>query len=158
MERALNIASAVAAVMLLGLFSGWIRSYWIYDQISWGAKGWAWMPYPATHMFSKWPPAAPEGTVGVFLITRGELYLNSYSYSAARLTASHGHAWRSDDNIIPSFSYFYAKTGDMERDGTWRVVQGSVRIWAVVLFVGLLPAVWAVKKRRSPSGSERSGG
>ncbi len=138
----------VSAALLAAVLALWLRSYWIYDQVSWGTNGWTWIPYPKAYQFSRWPPAAPDGTVWKVLTVDGKLYFNSDSYREAPFRSARGSGWQSDNNIIPSFSYLYATTGDMTREGTWTVIQASVRLWAIATILGVLPVAWGVRRRR----------
>ena len=143
-----TITVGVSAALLAAVLALWLRSYWIYDQGYWGTNGWTWVPYPKAYPFSRWPPAAPDGTVWKVLTVGGKLVFNGKSYREAPYRSAPGSGWQSDSNIIPSFSYLYVTTMDMTRDGTWTVIQVSVPLWAIATILGVLPVAWAVRRRR----------
>jgi hypothetical protein len=84
------------------------------------------------------------------LTSFGKILLKQAVYSEDPLpaTGAQGQGWYSDDNAIPSFSYFHAVTGDMTRKGHWTVRQVTIRHWALVLLFALLPAAWLFARRR----------
>ena len=152
-RRLLGITSALSTLACLGVLASWVRSYRVYDQVACAdtlaAHSCSWNAYPSAHQFTRWPPAAPEGAVGTVLTSLGKVSVSWNSYSAAPHRSAWGYGWRSDTNIIPSFSYFYAKTGDMVRAGSWTVIQASVRHWALATIFSVAPVVWVWKRRRS---------
>lgn len=83
------------------------------------------------------------------LTSFGKILLERRTYDGEPLrVAAHGSGWSSDDNAIPSFSYFHAVTGDMTRSGQWTIRQVTLRHWALVLLFAVLPAAWLLAKPR----------
>jgi hypothetical protein len=126
----------------------------VYDQLSCGSPSdryrCTWKSYGAAFQFPRWPPAIPDGAWGALLTSFGKILLREAVYSEEPLPAAgaRGYGWSSDSNIIPSFSYFYAVTGDMTRDGHWTVRQATVRHWALMLVFAIVPAAWMVARSR----------
>jgi len=104
--------------------------------------------YAASFPFPAWPPGIPNGSSGAVLTSGGKVLLQQAVYVEAPLHQAQGYAWSSDDNVLPSFSYVHAVTGDMSRSGHWIVRQATVRHWAVLSLFVILPAVWLVVSRR----------
>jgi len=106
--------------------------------------------YAASFPFPAWPPGIPENSSGAVLTSAGKVLLQQAIYMEEPLheTGAQGYSWASDDNVVPSFSYLHAVTGDMTRSGHWIVRQATVRHWAVASLFVILPAVWLVVLRR----------
>jgi hypothetical protein len=100
--------------------------------------------YGASFSFTHWPLGIPAGASQAVLVCNGKILLEQAVHSEEVLpaTAPRGYAWSSDENVIPSFSYLYAVTGAMNDRNHWKVLQVTVRHWALVLLFALLPAVW----------------
>jgi hypothetical protein len=119
--RPFTVAAALSCLLAAAVAACWLRSYWVYDQVSCGSTpdGYqcAWKSYNASFQFPSWPPGIPKGASSVLLTSFGKVLLRRavYSEEPLRGTAPRGYGWSSDDNAIPSFSYFYAVTGDMSR-------------------------------------------
>ena len=155
MKRRLFTAVAILSCLLaLGAAISWVRSYSAYDQLSCGSAldryRCTWRSYDASFRFSRWPPGIPEWASGAALICYGKIFLAQavYSEDPVPVTGARGYGWSSDENVIPSFSYFYAVTGTMNDRGHWKVLQVTVRHWALVLLFALLPAAWLFAWRR----------
>ena len=161
MNRLFRVASAFSAVACLATTASWLRSYWTYDQIACGnvvvGESCTWKGYPRSYPFTTWPPASPESTVAALFMSFGKISLNWHSYSPTPLAATSGRAWRSDENSIPRFSYFYAKTADMVRQGTWTVVQASFPHWTVVVMFSIVPMFWIRKRWRTSARPSQRG-
>jgi hypothetical protein len=149
LKRRLFTAMAILSCLLaLAAAISWVRSYSAYDQLSCDSGRdryrCTWKSYAPSFRFSRWPPGIPEGASGATLICYGKISLAQAVYSEVpvSVTGTRGYGWSSDENVIPSFSYFYAVTGDMTRRGHWTVRQVTVRHWALVLLFALLPAAW----------------
>lgn len=153
-RRLFTIAAALSCLLAIGAAASWVRSYWVYDQVSCGSVSdryqCAWKSYDASFQFPRWPPGMPKGAAGAVLTCFGKVQLAQrvYSEELPRGTAAHGYGWSSDENIIPSFSYLYAETGDMNGRGHWTVRQVTVRHWALVLLFSVLPVAWLFASRR----------
>jgi hypothetical protein len=149
-RRLFRIAGILSGVIALAVAASWVRSYWVYDQISCGHQQCAWTSYSAPFEFTRWPPAIPEGASSALLTSFGKISLRQAVYSEEpRLDASsRGYGWSSDENVIPSFSYSYAVTSDMSRSGHWTVRQISIRHWALVLLFAVFPVAWVLGSRR----------
>ncbi len=153
-RRLFTVVAALSCLLAAGVAASWARSYWVYDQVSCSPVPdryqCAWRSYGASFQFSSWPPGIPKGASGAVLTCFGKILLEQavYSEEPVRGTASHGYGWSSDDNVIPSFSYFYAVTGDMNRSGHWTVRQVTARHWALVLLFAVLPSAWLFASRR----------
>ncbi len=153
-QRLFTVAAALSSLLAVGVAAFWVRSYWVYDQVSCGSMpdGYqcAWESYGASFQFPRWPPGIPKGASGAVLTCFGKVLLEQavYSEEPLRGKTSRGYGWSSDDNVIPSFSYFYAVTGDMSRRGHWTVRQGTARHWALVLLFAVLPVAWPFASRR----------
>jgi hypothetical protein len=147
-RRLFTVAAALSCLLAVGVAASWVRSYWVYDQVSCGSMQdghqCAWESYGASSQFVRWPPGIPKGASGMVLTCFGKVLLEQaiYNEEPLRRTASRGYGWSSDDNVIPSFSYFYAVTGDMTREGYWTIRQGTVRHWALELLFAVLPVAW----------------
>jgi hypothetical protein len=157
-KRLLNVATILSALLALAAAASWARSYRVYDEFSCGyateRHRCAWQAYAASFQFSRWPPGIPEGASGVVLICFGKIFMQQGVYSNVPLQSMPpltAHTWASDSNVIPSFSYFQAVTGDMTRPGHWLVRQVSLRHWALVLLFALLPAARLFAWRRRPA-------
>ena len=151
--RLFSIAAVLSCALGVGVAASWIRSHSVYDQI-WcgsplGRHQCVWESYSASFQFQRWPPGIPAGaSVGVFT-SLGKVLLQHAAYGrAAPGGSSRGYGWASDENVVPSFSYFYAVTGDMGRSGQWTVRQVTVRHWALVLLFAVLPLAWLLAPRR----------
>jgi len=85
------------------------------------------------------------------LLCCGKILLQQAVYDDEPLPAmaARGYGWSSDENVIPSFSYFHAVTGDMSRKGHWTVRQITVPHWALVPLFAILPAAWLFARRRT---------
>ena len=148
MQRLFTVAAALSCLLAIGAAVSWVRSYWIYDQVSCGSVSdryqCAWKSYDASFPFPRWPPGIPKGASAAVLLCFGKVLLEQrvYSEDLPHGTASRGYGWSSDENIIPSFSYLFAETGDMTGRGRWRVRQVTARHWALVLLFSVLPAAW----------------
>ena len=160
--RTFAALSSVSCLFLLVASASWVRSYWVYDQVAFGSfpdGRWTWTAYAASYPFAGWPPATPKGASFTFLSCFGKLYFHEtlFHEDAGRGPAARGHVWASDDNIIPSFSYFYAVTGDMSGKGWWTIRQVTVRHWALVALFALAPTLWLWSSRRkaAPPDNER---
>ena len=152
-QRTFAALSSVSCLFLLVATASWIRSYWVYDQVAFGSfpgRRWAWTAYSDSYPFAGWPPATPKGASLSLLTCFGKLFFHETLYhdDAGRGPAARGHGWASDDNVIPSFSYFYAVTGDMSGKGWWTVRQVTLRHWALVALFALAPALWLWSSRR----------
>jgi hypothetical protein len=152
-RTAIAVVSRVSSVLLLLAAASWMRSYFAYDQVSFGrfADGrWAWTAFSPSHPFTRWPPAAPKGASHTLLTCAGKIFGHESVYhgDGERLAAARGHGWASDDNVIPSFSYFYAATGDVSGTGWWTTRQVTMRHWALVALFALAPMVWFRTSRR----------
>jgi hypothetical protein len=152
-RRLFTVAAALSCLLALGVTASWVRSYWVYDQVSCGSTeryGCAWSSYGALFPFPRWPPGIPKGASSAVLTCFGKVLLQQAVYieEPLRGTASDSYGWSSDDNVIPSFGYFYAVTGDMNGRGQWRVSQVTARHWALVLLFAALPVTWVFAWRR----------
>jgi len=151
--RLFSIAAVLSCVLGVGVAASWLRSYWVYDQISCGSAldrhQCVWKSYSASFQFPRWPPGIPEGGSVALLTSFGKVLLQRAVYSdGVPGGSSQGYGWSSDDNVIPSFSYFRAVTGDMNRNGQWTVHQATARHWALVLLFAVLPLAWLLASRR----------
>jgi hypothetical protein len=150
--RLFTVAAMLSCLLAVGAATSWVRSYWVYDQLSCDSTldRCTWKSYDASFQFPRWPPGVPEGASRAALICFGQIFLEQAAYSEEPLPmkAPAGYGWSSDENAIPSFSYFHAVTGDMSRKGHWTVRQVTVRHWALVLLFALLPAAWLLVWRR----------
>ena len=70
------------------------------------------------------------------------------------LTAARDHAWASDDNIIPTFSYAYAVTRDMSGTGWWTIREVTMPHWALVALLAMTPGAWLLSWRRQGIDAE----
>lgn len=159
-RRTFAAVSCVSSVLLLVTAASWLRSYCVYDQVAFGtfADGrWAWTAYRHSYPFTRWPPAAPKGASLTLLTCFGKIYMHETAFhsDAERVATARGHAWASDDNIIPSFSYLHAVTGDVSGKGWWTIRQVTMRHWALVALFTLAPMVWLWASRRK--GEEDTG-
>ena len=157
-RRLLAIAAALSCLLAVGAAASWVRSYWAYDQVSCGSVSdrfrCGWESYEASFQFPRWPPGIPKGASGTAVTSLGKVLLQQAAYSEEPLpgAASRGYGWSSDENVIPSFGYLHAVTGDMNGRGHWTVSQVSVRHWALALLFALLPAAWLLTWRRRKKG------
>jgi len=151
-RRLFSVAAMLSCLLAVAVASSWVRSYWVYDQLSCDAAldRCTRKSYDASFQFPRWPPAIPEGASRAALICFGKIFLQQavYSEEPLREGTPAGYGWSSDDNAIPSFSYLYAVTGDMSREGHWTVRQVTVQHWALVLLFMLLPAASLLVRRR----------
>ena len=151
-RRLFPIAAVVSCLLGAGVMTSWVRSYWVYDQVSCGSAldphQSAWKSHRASFEFSRWPPGIPDGASGSVMTSFGKVLLQHAVYRDEPLHGTHGYGWSSDDNVIPSFSYSYAVTRDMRRSGYWTVRQLTARHWALVLLFAVLPAAWLFVSRR----------
>jgi len=152
-RRLFTIAAALSCLLAIAVAVSWVRSYWVYDQVSCGSAGdryqCAWKSYDASFQFPGWPPGIPKGASGAVLTSFGKILLEQAIHGEEPLRGTaHGYGWSSDDNVIPSFSYFHAVTGDMNGRGHWTVRQATARHWALVLLFAALPAAWVFASRR----------
>ncbi len=153
-RRLFTVAAMLSCLLAVGTAISWVRSYSVYDQLSCGPVPdryrCTWKSYGASFRFPRWPPGMPEGTSGAVLMCCGKILLERAVYSEEPLpgTGPRGYGWSSDENVIPSFSYFYATTGDMNRRGHWTVHQATARHWALLLLFSLPPAAWLFAWRR----------
>jgi hypothetical protein len=156
-RRLFTVAAALSCLLALASAASWLRSYWVYDQLSCGAYGCAWQSYDASFRFPRWPPGIPQGATSAALTAFGKIQLKQAVHHGKALpaTVAGGYGWSSDHNAIPSFSYFYAVTGDMKGQGEWTVRQLTVRHWALVLLFALLPAAWLFTRRRGTVANEK---
>jgi len=109
----------------------------VYDQVSCGSAGDSlsmrlevlWRLVPVFALAAR-HPKEPRGAV---LTSFGKILLEQ-AIHARNLRAGRrsGYGWSSDDNVIPSFSYFHAVTDDMNGRGHWTVRQLPARHWALV--------------------------
>ena len=149
-----TVAAILSSLLAVGAATSWVRSYTVYDHLSCGSPLDRYRcnrkSYGASFQFPRWPPGIPEGASRAALICCGKILLEQAVYSEEPLPAMalRGYGWSSDENVIPSFSYFYAVTGDMNGRGHWKVLQFTVRHWALVLLFTLLPAAWLFAWRR----------
>ena len=152
-HRVLTSASLISLAVLAVVATSWIRSYWVYDQVSCrtdqGVRGCHWQTYSASYPFTSWPPSLPEGTSIGVLICFGKIYFRE-NVHGDQLPAPRprGFAWASDSNAIPSFSYFYAVTGDMSGKGYWTVRQITLPHGALVVLFGVIPLATLLQLRR----------
>ena len=152
-RRSLAAISLVSALFLCAVVASWIRSYWVYDQVAFGAFAhgrWAWSAYSASYPFARWPPAVPQGASHTLLTCFGKIYFHGTVYhgDSQRGVAAPGRTWASDDNILPSFSYLYAVTSDMSGKGWWTIRQVTTRHWALAVLFALLPLAWLRASQR----------
>jgi hypothetical protein len=152
-RRLFTVAAALSCLLAVGVAASWVRSYWVYDQVSCGSVldrfQCAWRSYGASFQFPGWPPGIPKGASGAVLTSFGKILLKQAIHSEEPLRGTaHGYAWSSDENVIPSFSYFYAITGSMNDRGHWTVRQVTVRHWALMLLFAVLPVAWMFASRR----------
>jgi hypothetical protein len=153
-RRLFTVAAILSCVLALGAVTSWVRSYSVYDQLSCGSGPdlfrCTWKSYGVPFEFSRWPPGIPESASRAALICFGKIFFRQGMYRNEPLPATgpHGYGWSSDDNVIPSFSYFYAVTGDMTRKGHWTVLQVTLQHWSLVLLFALLPAARLFAWRR----------
>ena len=154
-----TVAAALSCLLALAAAASWVRSYWVYDVVSCGAASSAYQctrkAYDSSARFSRWPPGIPLGASSAVLTSFGKLLFQQAVHSDDPLLGAEldSHGWSSDDNAIPSFSYFYAVTRDMTGRGRWTVRQATLRHWALVLLFALLPCAWllaAVRRGRQP--------
>ena len=142
------IVAILSSLLAVGTSTSWVRSYKTYDHVSCGSAldryRCTWKSYGASFSFMRWPLGIPAGASQAVLICNGKILLEQAVHSEEVLpaTALRGYAWSSDENVIPSFSYLYAVTGAMNDRGHWKVLQVTVRHWALVLLFALLPTVW----------------
>jgi len=145
-------AAVLSALLAAGVAASWVRSYTVYDQLSCGSAldRCAWNSYDASFPFTRWPPGLPAGASQAVLICFGTISFRQavHNEEALPATAMRAYGWRSDENTIPGFSYFHAVTGSMDGRGHWKVLQISLRHWALLLVFALLPAAWLVAWRR----------
>ncbi len=152
--RPTAVAAALSCLLALAAAMSWVRSYLVYDQMSCGSMldrhRCTWKSYGASLQFPRWPPGIPEGNSRAVLICFGKILVEQtvYSEDPLPLVAPPGYSWSSDGNVIPSFSYFHAVTGDMNHRGHWTVRRATARHWALVLLFALLPAAWLLVRRR----------
>jgi hypothetical protein len=150
--RLFTVAAALSCLLAIGVAASWVRSYWVYDQVSCGSNSYqcAWMSYGASFQFPRWPPGIPEGASSAVLTCFGKVLLQQavYSEEPPPGTGSRGYGWSSDPNVIPSFSYFYAVTGDMTGKGHWTVRQVTARHWALLMLFAVLPVAWLFASHR----------
>ena len=151
--RLFSIAAVLSCVLGVGVTASWIRSYWVYDQVSCGSAlgrhPCAWTSYSASFQAPRWPPAIPERASAALFTSFGKVLLQHAVYRDGVPAGSpQGYGWSSDKNIIPSFSYFHAVTGDMNRNGQWAVRQATAPHWALVLLFAALPLAWLRVSRR----------
>ena len=156
-RRTFAVVCIVSSAFLLLAATSWIRSYRVYDELAFGTfehGRWARTAYSASHPFTRWPPAAPKGASFTLLTCVGKLYFHETVHHSdrERRAAARDQAWASDDNIIPSFSYFYTVTGDMNGDGWWTIRQVTMRHWALVALFALAPTAWLWSSRRKRHG------
>ena len=153
-RRLFTVAAILSSLLAVGAATSWVRSYTVYDHLSCGSAldryRCSWNSYGASFPFTRWPPGIPAGASQAVLICYGKILLKQAVHSEKTLpaTAPRGYAWSSDENVIPSFSYFYAVTGAMNDRGHWKVLQVTVRHWALVLLFALVPAAWLFAWRR----------
>ena len=147
-RRLFTFAAALSCLLAAAVTASWLRSYWVYDQVSCGSipdrYRCTWRSYDASFDFPRWPPGIPKEASSAVLTCFGKVLFQQGVYSEQPLPgmASHGYGRSSDDNAIPSFSYFYAVTGDMSGRGHWTVRQVTVRHWGLVLLFSVLPVAW----------------
>jgi hypothetical protein len=152
--RLFTVAAVLSGLLAAGAAASWARSYLVYDQVSCGSVTdrypCGWKSYDASFAFPRWPPGIPEGAWGAALTCYGKVLLEQAVYREDPLpgTTARGYGWASDENVIPSFSYFYAVTGDMTRGGHWTVRQVTARHWALVLLFAVLPVAWVCASYR----------
>ena len=149
-----TVAAVLSSLLAVGVAASWVRSYTIYDHLSCGSTldryRCAWSSYDASFPFTRWPLGIPAGASEAVLICYGKIFFKRATHNddALPAMAARGYGWSSDENVIPSFSYFYAVTGDMNGKGHWKVLQVTVRHWALALLFALLPAAWLFAWRR----------
>jgi hypothetical protein len=145
-RRVLGACRVVSLVFLIVVAALWVRSYWIYDELSYGADRvprFQWTAYPAAHDFRRWPPAPPPGATHTLLTCFGKVFYREDVYDpAARGGGAVGRAWASDENVLPSFSYSRVETGDMTRPGRWKLRQATLRHWLPAVLFAVLPLTW----------------
>ena len=151
--RLFTVAAALSCLLAVGVAACWVRSYRVYDQVSCACVldrfQCAWKSYDASFQFPAWPPSIPTGASGAALTAFGKILLKQAIHSEEPLRGTaHGYGWSSDDNVIPSFSYFHAITGSMDDRGHWTVRQVTVRHWALMLLFAILPVAWIFASRR----------
>jgi hypothetical protein len=151
LARLFAAAAVLSLLLAIAAAASWVRSYWTYDQVSCGAAdlgGCEWKSYDASFPFPRWPPGMPAGASSAVLICFGKILLQQSTYSAQSTGAPwRGYAWSSDANILPTFSYLHAVTGDMSGKGQWTVRQATAPHWALVLSFAALPVAWLVAWR-----------
>lgn len=152
-RRLFTVAAVVSCLLALGVSASCVRSYWVYDHVSCGPVAGrsrcAWTAYSPTFQFPRWPPGIPKGASAAVLTSFGKILLERRVYSEEPLREpARGHGWSSDDNAIPSFSYGYAVTGDMNGRGHWTVRHVTVRHWALMVLFAALPAAWLLASSR----------
>lgn len=152
-RRLFTIVAFLSCLLAIGVVASWVRSYRVYDQILCGSEveryPCAWRAYDVSFKFSAWPPGIPKGASSSILTSVGKILFQHAVYSREPLSgiSPHGYHWSSDGNVIPSFSFIYAVTGDQSRSGHWTVWQLTVRHWALVLLLTILPVAWLLVAR-----------
>lgn len=152
--RLFAIVAVLSCLLGAGVAVSWARSYWVYDHVSCGSAldrhQCVWRSYSASYEFQRWPPGIPRGASDAVLVSFGKILLQHADYGEEPVprASAHGYGWSSDDNVIPSFSYFYAVTGDMTRSGQWTVRQVTAPHWALVLLFTALPVAWLFVSHR----------
>ncbi len=161
--RLFTVAAILSLLLAVGVATSWVRSYTVYDHLSCGSAldrhRCTWNSYGASFPFTRWPPGIPAGASLAVLSCYGKILLQQavHTEEALPAMAPRGYGWSSDENVIPSFSYFYTVTGAMNGKGRWKVLQVTVRHWALVLFFALLPVAWLFAWRRRGVRSARGG-
>jgi len=149
-----TVAAILSSLLAVVVATSWVRSYTVYDHLSCGSAldryRCTWNTYGTSFPFTRWPLGIPAGASQAVLICYGKILLEQAVHNEEALPAKalRGYGWSSDENVIPSFSYFYAVTGDMNGKGHWKVLQVTVRHWALALLFALLPAAWLFAWRR----------
>lgn len=146
MRRLFAIAAVFSCLIALAAAAFWIRSYFVFDQVSCTERfRCAWASFDRDFRFSRWPPRMPDSAARAALTSFGKILFEQRRYRSEPLAAAPGAAgWALDDNVIPSFSYFHTLTADMTRGGHWTVRQITLRHWALVVLFALLPAAWLI--------------
>jgi hypothetical protein len=145
-RRLFAIASALSFILFLAVCLLWIRSHAAIDIVCVGRQDaggiriehFDWDRYPYG---SGWPPPKPAWARLTVLSFSGKLRVAESSQLAEPTRRARISSWSSDDNIVPSFSYWHSVSPDIRGGGAWLVRHVTARHWAVAVIFAALPAV-----------------